>query len=419
MPALWLQAGSNSKNSRRLRYNAEDLAMHHKAVLWGFLIYFGVCSGYVFSQEIEEAKEDVVLGLTPNTQLALSTPDYLVTPGDIYTLAYLAGGTAVEYSIVVDSSYRIRVSNLGTINAVGKTFNQLKTQVERVVTNNYPLGGVQFILKQPGTFRVYLKGEVQTIQEISTWALARLSTLLSNHLTNYSSIRNVTIKSLDGQVKVYDLFKANRFGDLSQNPYVRPEDTIIVSRIDRRVTIKGAVERPGTYQLLAGENLKDVIELYGNGFTALAVKSKLELIRYVESLEVSGDKIYLTKEDFEANYTLYNLDSIMVPSITDLRPTVPLNEVERRITIDGAVRRPGTYQLMPGENLKELIEVYADGFTPLADKACISLVRVMDSIAIWGDIYLLTEDDVKGNYSLVDYDIVTVSIKTSREPYYP
>lgn len=296
--------------------------MIKRKILLGFLI-FVVWSDYIFSQEIEEAKDDVIIGLTPNTQLALSTPDYLVTPGDVYTLAYLAGGTALEYSIVVDSSYRIRISNLGTINATGKTFSQLKTQVESVVINNYPLGGPQFVLKQPGTFRVYLKGEVQTTKEISTWALARLSTLLQNNLTNYSSIRNVTIKPLNGQAKVYDLFKANRFGDLSQNPYVRPEDTIIVSRVERRVTIAGAVERPGTYQLLAGENLK------------------------------------------------------------------------------------------------ELIEVYAGAFTPLADKTCISLVRFMDCIDNWGDIYLLSEEDVQGNYNLLDYDVITVSVKASRATYYP
>jgi protein involved in polysaccharide export with SLBB domain len=391
--------------------------MNTKAIWWTFLFWV-LWSGYVCSQEVAEAKDDVILSLTPSTQLALSTPDYSVTAGDIYTLAYLAGSTAVEYTIIVDSSYRIRVSNLGVINATGKTFTQLKTQVETVVTNNYPMGGVQFVLKLPATFRVYLRGEVRTTKELSTWALARVSTLLGNNLTPYSSIRNVTIKSSNGQEKVCDLFQAARLGDLSQDPYVRPEDVITVNRVDRRVTINGAVERPGTYQLLPEENLKELIEVYADGFTPLAYTSKIDLTRYVGSREISGDKLLLSEKDVTENYKLRNLDTITVPSITDLRPAVPVNRIERRITIDGAVRRPGTYDLLPEENLKELIEVYADGFTPLADKTRITLLRQANNSEISENAILLSEKDVMANYPLQDYDTVTISVKSSRTPYY-
>ena len=38
-------------------------------------------------------------------------------------------------------------------------------------------------------------------------------------------------------------------------------ETITVQRVERKVTISGSVERPGTYQLLAGENIKELIEL--------------------------------------------------------------------------------------------------------------------------------------------------------------
>jgi hypothetical protein len=61
--------------------------------------------------------------MTPNSQLAMSSSDYLVTSGDIYTLAYNAGSTAVTYRIIVDSSYNIRVANLGGISTAGKLFD--------------------------------------------------------------------------------------------------------------------------------------------------------------------------------------------------------------------------------------------------------------------------------------------------------
>jgi hypothetical protein len=44
-----------------------------------------------------------------------------VTPGDVYTLAYAAGTTSVTFRIIVDSTYRIQIANLGRVNAAGKT----------------------------------------------------------------------------------------------------------------------------------------------------------------------------------------------------------------------------------------------------------------------------------------------------------
>jgi protein involved in polysaccharide export with SLBB domain len=254
-----------------------------------------------------------------NTQIARSNPDYLVTAGDVYTLAYNANGVPVTYTIAVDSSYRVRISNLGIINAAGRTFRQLKADAETIVSNNYPLSGVQLVLTQPGLFRVFVKGEVQTATEISTWAMARLSSL-TGHMTAYASNRDITIKSSNGQVRNYDLFKANRLGDLRQNPYLRPDDEITFNRFERLITIEGAVERPGNYQILTGENLMDVIETYGAGLTPLADPSRIEIVRYVNSDSPSGDKIALGEAEVAANYPLENYDSIFIPTVVSLRP---------------------------------------------------------------------------------------------------
>ena len=386
---------------------------------WVLVLWLITWSNDVFSQEISEAQEDLQLSLSPSAQLALSTPDYRVTAGDVYTLAYLAGARAVEYTITVDSTYRIRVSNLGIIDGAGKTYNQLKAQVESIVSNNYPLGGVQFVLKQPATFKVYLRGEVKTTAELSTWALARVGSIIGPHLTPYSSTRNITIRSSNGQVRVYDLYRANRMGDLSQNPYVRPDDIIIINRLERRVTISGAVERPGTYQLLPGENLKQLIDVYANGFTALADKTRIAMTRYVDSTEISGDRILLSEQDIKDNYKLQHYDSISIPAITDVRPVVPVNRLERTITIGGAVRRPGTYELMPNENLKELVEVYGDGLTAIADKTRIAMTRYVDSTEISGDRILLSEQDIKDNYKLQHYDSISIPAITDVRPVVP
>ena len=344
-----------------------------------------------------------------NIMLARSSADYRVTPGDVYTLAYAVGSAPISYTITVDASYRIRVSNLGIINGAGKTFMQLKSEAEAIVARNYPLSGVQLVLTQPAIFRVYITGEVDKSGEISAWGLSRLSSLLTDgRLTGYASVRDIAITSSDGQTKVYDLFKAQRSGDLSQDPYLRPGDVITFNRIKRRVTLDGAVERPGTYQLLERENLQALIATYGNGLTPLADKARSKLTRYVGSAEISGDVILLTEAELTGDYELRDMDSVTIPFITTLRPSVPVNRLERTVAVSGAVRRPGTYELLPHENLKELIEVYADGFTAVADPSRMEMARLINSEDAAGDKLFLTEQDLANNFKLEHYDEITI-----------
>ena len=348
--------------------------------------------------------------------LARSSADYQVTPGDVYTLGYAAGTTPVTYVIAVDASYRIRVSNLGIIDATGKTFLQLKNEVETIVANNYPLSGVQLVLTQPAVFRVYVNGEVYTAGEASAWALSRLSSLTGENLTAYASIRDITIKSTNGQIRTYDLYKARRSGDISQDPYLRPGDVVTFNRIKRAVTISGEVERPGKYQLLDGENIRELVENYGGGMTPVADRARTTLTRYVGSAEISGDVILLSEDELAGGIALRHMDSVDIPLITARRPAVPVNRMERTITVSGAVRRPGVYELLPNENMKELIRAYADGFTPIADKTRVTLTRYVGGSEISGDKIYLTEQDIAGDYVLQHLDEISVPDITELRP---
>lgn len=258
----------------------------------------------------------------PNAQTAMASTDYPVTAGDIYTLAFAVNNTPVSYAILVDTSYKIRVANITVLDASGKTFLQLKRLVEQIVTENYHLSGVQFMLTSPAVFNVEITGEVLATQTKQAWALSRLSSLLQGTETPYSSERNVTITSETGEKKSYDLFKASRSGDMTQDPYVRPGDTITVNRITRKVTVSGAVERPGTYELLNGENLRQLIDYYGNGLRETADTSRIELTRLIDPEEKPGRKIYLNQKSIDGDYSLIGYDSIFISSYSELEPVM-------------------------------------------------------------------------------------------------
>lgn len=265
---------------------------------------------------------DSETAIIPDPQIAMSVSYYPVTAGDVYTLGFAAGSTPVSYTIPVDSTYKIRVANMGVINCAGLTYLQLKSQVEALVLRNYPMGGVQFVLTAPSTFRVTVIGEVERTVERNAWALTRLSTLVTRSFTPFSSTRSITIESADGTRKNYDLFLAMRKGVLSEDPFLRPDDKIIVNRTKRTVTIDGAVERPGTYEILDGENLKELIEIYGNGLEPLADTSRIELTRNVTGEPGSGKKTYLDQSAIDSNFVLESFDFVTIETYADFKPVV-------------------------------------------------------------------------------------------------
>lgn len=291
-----------------------------------------------FSSKAGSESADKELNFIPDAQAAMSRADYPVTAGDIYTLAFSVGTNPVTYSIPLDSSYKLRIANLGVINAKGLTFLELKDQVIKIVQKNYPMGGVQFVLTAPAVFTVEITGEVLKTAEKKVWALVRLSSFIDDNYTDYSSLRKITVQSDDGSSKVYDLFKASRYGDLTQDPFLRPGDRIVVAKMERKVFVDGAVKRPGVYELLDGENLKSLIDLYGDGFTQFSDLSRIELSRFVNDKDSYGEKIYLNKEDYEKDFNLVCYDSVTVSSLIDLSPHVFVEGAVQELPDDSALK---------------------------------------------------------------------------------
>lgn len=317
----------------------------------------------------------------PDPQLAMSERDYPVTAGDLYTLGYAAGTVPVTYTIVVDPSYKVRVANLALIDASGKTFLALKKEIEAIVVKNYPLSGVQLVLVTPAAFNVTVKGEVKKTYEKRAWALTRLSEILDGELTRYASTRDISVTGSDGRTKTYDLFKAERFGDLTQNPWMRPGDIVTVQKVRRMVTLGGEVERPGQYQLLDGENLERLIVHYGSGLTPAANGDRIEIVRIVNATELTGDKLYA--QGITDPVTLEHADAVNVTSKMDYKPVLYL---EGALTPDPLVVPESSARItLPfneGENYASIIRAKRQLFTAVSDTANAYIVRKGERIPL-------------------------------------
>lgn len=136
----------------------------------------------------------------------------------------------------------------------------------------------------------------------------------------------------------------------------------VVNRYQNRVVISGAVFKPGAYALEAGLTLKRLINkaqgLKEDVFTgrALLVRTRPDLSK--EYLAVDLKPLMAGAEE---GLLLQKEDSVRVASIFDIRDTAT-------VTINGAVRKAGTFRYEEGLSLKSLIlkaEGYADNATGL------------------------------------------------------
>ena len=367
--------------------------------------------------DAEKTSVNESVQLIADPQLAMSIPNYPVTAGDVYDLVFAVGATPVHYTIPVDTSYRIRVANLGVITCANLTYNQLKEQVEHLVSQNYPMAGPQFVLANPSVFLVSLEGEVKQASEKKAWALTRLSSFIASNTTEYSSERNVTIVSANGKKKVYDLYKARRDGDFSQDPYLRPGDKIIIGRTERLITISGSVERPGTYEPLPHENLHELLYKYASNITKTADLSRIRLIRIGDGKEHLETVQYLSEEDVNANFALVDKDKIFVPDWRDVQPFVELK---------GIIKNPITFEFDPnghgganstmyktritfyvGENYASLVRRIENYFTVFSDLKAIFVERNGKEIILDAD-RILQDMNFESPYQVERNDVIVV-----------
>jgi len=342
--------------------------------------------------------------------LAMTTPEYPVTPGDVYELAFITSGGIVTTSLIVDADYRVDLANLGSLVARGMLLSELRDLVERKVLAAYPLSAPRLAVKSCGSFPVYIRGEVARAEARYCWGLTRLSELWTG-TTAWASCRSVLVRPKAGGEKSYDLFRVWREGDLSQDPYLRPFDTVRFERRPRSVSLGGSVRRPGSYQLLPGEGIRELIEVYGDGFTPDANRAWLELLRAEPGSSGIGEKRKLEWES-AASFELKDLDAVTVYPLRELLPVAyfegALGLGAEGAQLEAANRVP--YTFYPGEKLSQAARNLRGQFSAVSDLERAYLLRKLERIPINLESFLYDKDFTK-DLDLAAGDVIVVPFR--------
>ena len=298
-------------------------------------------------------------------------PEYIIGPGDEIILM-LWGETQFRQVLKVDIGGFIFIPEVGQVFVIGLDLKLLESKLFRVLSQSYESLNPQN--RNPTTFldisignlrplRIQVLGEVN---QPGAYTINPSATLFSalyyfNGPTKLGSLRDIRLIRGGNQIASIDFYEFLLKGKKPLDQKLQLDDIIFIPPRLITVTIKGEVKRPGTYELKKNESILDIIEMSGGlKVTAYLDRIQIDRITPFGMREKSGmDREFKDLDlnqilEKKSRYQLLDGDKIKISSIFDAR--------QNYVEIEGAVSRPGSYDIGDSLNLKQLI-IKADSLT--------------------------------------------------------
>ena len=293
------------------------------------------------------------LTFAPNMNIA--TPqNYVLGPGDVLVVD-VYGGSQESQRLTVSPEGDVYVPEFGPIQVSGLQIRAAQNRIRQRLGRFFQSSDIRITLGQTRSIQVNVLGEVRVP---GTYTLSSLSTVYhalyrAGGISNLGTLRNIKLYRQGKLVTVVDVYEFIFNGRLAGNVPLQDNDVIQVDTYDCLVNVTGYVKRPMFYELRETESISTLLK-YCGGFTSDAHKQTVRVNRNAEKM-----KTVFNIDEFDfSSFKLRDGDSVSVEAISDL--------YENMVEINGAVARPGMYQL--GEkvfSVKSLLE-RAEGLTPEA-----------------------------------------------------
>ena len=294
----------------------------------------------------------------PNTEfqpnLNVATPkNYILGPGDELNIT-LSGLNETDIDAKLSRDGSIKVEYVGVISLTGLTIEQAKQRIFARMAKSYPaltMGKTKLNLSLSNgrSIRVTVIGEVERPGGYQVSALATVFNVMyiTGGPTLNGTLRNIQVIRNNKMVATIDLYPFLQKGVLPADIRLEDQDVLVFTPTLKRVEFAGMVKRPMVYELLPNENLAQALAFAG-GFSDSAFTDRLKIV------QLNGrEKLYKDVETSSfMNYIPMQSDSIFAEKMEPL--------FENKVTITGAVYRPGEYGYTPQLSLKNLLKK-ADG----------------------------------------------------------
>jgi len=292
--------------------------------------------------------------ITFEPNLRMATPSsYIIGPDDEILLD-ITGDNEASYQLPVSPDGTITVEYVGKVAVSGLSVAAAKSKIQQRLSGTYPAirsGNTQVDVNIGNirSIRITLTGAVT---KPGTYSLPSLATVFnalyaSGGPSEKGTYRQIQVVRNNQVVTTIDLYDFLANGIQRGNIRLQDQDIIHIPVYGSRVQFEGEVKRPAIFETVAGESLLDLVK-YAGGFSENAYTAKVKVLQKTDR-ERSVKDIYA---DQFADYSPKSGDQFIVEPI--------LERFANRVSILGAVFRPGLYGMEPGMTLKQLLE-QADG----------------------------------------------------------
>jgi protein involved in polysaccharide export with SLBB domain len=283
----------------------------------------------------------------PNLSIA-TPPNYKVGPGDELLLE-VYGSNVFTQKMVVSREGFINVKYAGLINANGVTMQDLNAIVRLKLTKYIPAlasGGARSQLSL-GSIRSITVSVAGAVKKPGTLTLPSLATLFNALYATGGPLENGSLRKIElirGNQKIaeVDLYNFLLKGDQSANLFLQDNDLIRVPFAQRQVRLTGQLNRTGIFEVSESDNLNDLL-FFAGGFKANAYRGRIKGSRNGELVK----EIIDIENPAYDKFTFSHGDSLHVDSLVE--------KYSNRVTIEGAVFKPGVYAWYQGQTISDLI----------------------------------------------------------------
>ncbi len=289
------------------------------------------------------------LSFEPSVNIPIPA-DYVLGAGDELVI-HVWGASQQSYILRIDRNGSVYIPDLGPLKLAGLDYTAAKELVTRRLTAIYSdMGGTE-----PRTFadvsvtslrsiKVNVIGEANTPGTYTLPATASAFNALylsggPNENGSFREIRVMRDNQLLTTIDVYDyLINANPAANIT----LRDQDILFIPPYHKRVETTGEFKRNAIFELKEGEHIQDLMK-YSGGLNGKASASRLLLTRF------HNDQYQLI-DIVPGQY-----GSLQLKNGDVLRAEPVIDRFENRLSIEGAVFRPGMYALEEGMTLSTLI----------------------------------------------------------------
>lgn len=254
--------------------------------------------------------------------------------------------------ILAHTSYSQSVNDL--LGKSSTSFQSISVTVggSFIVTGTFPA----FVTERVDQFVTRIHTEAKEVSK-GNITDPKLLFQIEEEFKNYS-LRNILLKRTNGEEIKIDLEMYRLDGDLSKNPYLRNDDVLLFSPVDLErsfFNISGAVNKPGKFSYVEGDDLKTALKL------AMGINQSYQSVEIAEVARLSYDGLNLStiKVNINSDFKLERGDRIIIKA----------DETQKKdfkVHVFGEVKSPGEVPITKdGTTLRQAIES-AGGVTEIA-----------------------------------------------------